>query len=166
MRKRHFLSTFYINTIILPRQARDDHRKNSKKVPFSSRSKRSVSRRGRRCGWRQSATRHTTGIRRQSRQMMATTTKALAERRKCSVSQSRPCPGVMYSRGNLSWLSVSIVPLSGRLARLLHFGQRPLASASAPTVSRGELFSDRTLRSARSGEANPTTPAAKSALRR
>lgn len=46
-------------------------------MPFSSRSKRSVSRRGRRCGWRQSATRHTTGIRRQSRQMMATTTKAL-----------------------------------------------------------------------------------------
>jgi hypothetical protein len=124
-RKRHFFRHLYIKCIILPRQARDDHRKNSKKVPFSSRSKRSVSRRGRRCGWRQSATRHTTGIRRQSRQMMATTTKAL-----------------------------------------LHFGQRPLASASAPTVSRGELFSDRTLRSARSGEANPTTPAAKSALRR
>ena len=36
VRKRHFLSTFYIKVIILPRQARDKHRKNSKKVPFSS----------------------------------------------------------------------------------------------------------------------------------
>eukprot|EP01046_Picozoa_sp_COSAG06_P013622 COSAG06_NODE_828_length_12054_cov_67.028440_10_plen_383_part_00 len=30
-RKRHFLSTFYIKMIILPRQARDKHKKNSKK---------------------------------------------------------------------------------------------------------------------------------------
>ena len=36
VRKRHFLSTFYIKMIILPRQARDKHKKNSKKVPFSS----------------------------------------------------------------------------------------------------------------------------------
>jgi hypothetical protein len=34
-RKRHFLSHLYIKCIILPRQARDEHRKNSKKVPFS-----------------------------------------------------------------------------------------------------------------------------------
>ena len=34
-RKRHFLSHLYIKCIILPRQARDKHRENSKKVPFS-----------------------------------------------------------------------------------------------------------------------------------
>eukprot|EP01046_Picozoa_sp_COSAG06_P059105 COSAG06_NODE_12110_length_1422_cov_2.312295_1_plen_106_part_00 len=35
-RKRHFLSHLYIKCIILPRQARDEHReKHSKKVPFS-----------------------------------------------------------------------------------------------------------------------------------
>jgi hypothetical protein len=34
---RHFLATFYIKTIILPRHARDKHRENSKKVPFSYR---------------------------------------------------------------------------------------------------------------------------------
>jgi gluconate kinase len=33
--KRHFLRHLYIKCIILPRQARDDHRENSKKVPFS-----------------------------------------------------------------------------------------------------------------------------------
>ena len=33
VRKRHFLSTFYIQMIILPRQARDKHKENSKKVP-------------------------------------------------------------------------------------------------------------------------------------
>ena len=37
VRKRHFLSHLYIKGIILPRQARDKHRKNSKKVPFSRR---------------------------------------------------------------------------------------------------------------------------------
>ena len=31
MRKRHFLSTFYVKIIILPRQARDKHREKSKK---------------------------------------------------------------------------------------------------------------------------------------
>eukprot|EP01046_Picozoa_sp_COSAG06_P064073 COSAG06_NODE_15150_length_1093_cov_3120.263581_1_plen_39_part_01 len=31
-RKRHFLSHLYIKCIILPRQARDKHRENSKKV--------------------------------------------------------------------------------------------------------------------------------------
>jgi hypothetical protein len=36
-RKRHFLSHLYIKCIILPRQARDKHRENSKKVPFSLR---------------------------------------------------------------------------------------------------------------------------------
>jgi hypothetical protein len=36
-RKRHFLSHLYIKCIILPRQARDEHRENSKKVPFSLR---------------------------------------------------------------------------------------------------------------------------------
>jgi hypothetical protein len=35
VRKRHFLSHLYIKCIILPRQARDEHRENSKKVPFS-----------------------------------------------------------------------------------------------------------------------------------
>ena len=35
MRKRHFLRHLYIKCIILPRQARDKHRENSKKVPFS-----------------------------------------------------------------------------------------------------------------------------------
>ena len=35
MRKRHFLAVFILKTNILPRQARDKHRKNSKKVPFS-----------------------------------------------------------------------------------------------------------------------------------
>ena len=35
--KRHFLCHLYIKCIILPRQARDDHRENSKKVPFSLR---------------------------------------------------------------------------------------------------------------------------------
>jgi hypothetical protein len=35
VRKRHFLSHLYIKCIILPRQARDKHRENSKKVPFS-----------------------------------------------------------------------------------------------------------------------------------
>jgi hypothetical protein len=34
-RRRHFLSHLYIKCIILPRQARDEHRENSKKVPFS-----------------------------------------------------------------------------------------------------------------------------------
>jgi hypothetical protein len=34
-RKRHFLSHLYIKINILPRQARDEHRENSKKVPFS-----------------------------------------------------------------------------------------------------------------------------------
>jgi len=34
--KRHFLSHLYIKCIILPRQARDKHRENSKKVPFSA----------------------------------------------------------------------------------------------------------------------------------
>jgi arylsulfatase A-like enzyme len=34
-RKRHFLSHLFIKCIILPRQARDKHRENSKKVPFS-----------------------------------------------------------------------------------------------------------------------------------
>jgi hypothetical protein len=34
-RKRHFLRHLYIKIIILPRQARDKHRENSKKVPFS-----------------------------------------------------------------------------------------------------------------------------------
>jgi hypothetical protein len=33
-RKRHFLSTFYIKMIFLPRQARDKHRENSKKCRF------------------------------------------------------------------------------------------------------------------------------------
>ena len=37
VRKRHFLSHLYIKCIILPRQARDEHRENSKKVPFSLR---------------------------------------------------------------------------------------------------------------------------------
>eukprot|EP01046_Picozoa_sp_COSAG06_P000560 COSAG06_NODE_16_length_34949_cov_31.500832_16_plen_65_part_00 len=37
MRKRHFLRHLYIKCIILPRQARDEHRENSKKVPFSLR---------------------------------------------------------------------------------------------------------------------------------
>ena len=36
-RKRHFLRHLYIKCIILPRQARDKHRENSKKVPFSLR---------------------------------------------------------------------------------------------------------------------------------
>jgi hypothetical protein len=35
VRKRHFLRHLYIKCIILPRQARDKHRENSKKVPFS-----------------------------------------------------------------------------------------------------------------------------------
>jgi hypothetical protein len=35
VRKRHFLRHLYIKCIILPRQARDEHRENSKKVPFS-----------------------------------------------------------------------------------------------------------------------------------
>jgi hypothetical protein len=35
VRKRHFLRHLYIKCIILPRQARDKHRKNSNKVPFS-----------------------------------------------------------------------------------------------------------------------------------
>jgi len=35
VRKRHFLRHLYIECIILPRQARDKHRENSKKVPFS-----------------------------------------------------------------------------------------------------------------------------------
>jgi hypothetical protein len=34
-RKRHFLSHLYIKINILPRQARDKHKENSKKVPFS-----------------------------------------------------------------------------------------------------------------------------------
>jgi hypothetical protein len=33
-RKRHFLSHLYIKCIILPRQARDKHRENSKKCRF------------------------------------------------------------------------------------------------------------------------------------
>ena len=37
VRKRHFLSHLYIKSNILPRQARDEHRENSKKVPFSLR---------------------------------------------------------------------------------------------------------------------------------
>ena len=36
-RKRHFLSHLYIKCIILPRQARDKHRENSKKGTFSRR---------------------------------------------------------------------------------------------------------------------------------
>ena len=35
-RKRHFLSHLHIKCIILPRQARDKHRENSKKWPFSA----------------------------------------------------------------------------------------------------------------------------------
>jgi hypothetical protein len=35
VRKRHFLRHLYIKINILPRQARDEHRENSKKVPFS-----------------------------------------------------------------------------------------------------------------------------------
>jgi hypothetical protein len=35
VRKRHFFRHLYIKCIILPRQARDKHRENSKKVPFS-----------------------------------------------------------------------------------------------------------------------------------
>jgi hypothetical protein len=35
VRKRHFLRHLYIKCIILPRQARDEHRENSNKVPFS-----------------------------------------------------------------------------------------------------------------------------------
>jgi hypothetical protein len=35
VRKRHFLSHLYIKINILPRQARDNHRENSKQVPFS-----------------------------------------------------------------------------------------------------------------------------------
>jgi len=34
-RKRHFLRHLHIKINILPRQARDNHRENSKKVPFS-----------------------------------------------------------------------------------------------------------------------------------
>jgi hypothetical protein len=34
VRKRHFLRHFYINCIILPRQARDKHRENSKNDRF------------------------------------------------------------------------------------------------------------------------------------
>jgi hypothetical protein len=34
VRKRHFLSHLYIKSIILPRQARDEHRENSKKCRF------------------------------------------------------------------------------------------------------------------------------------
>jgi hypothetical protein len=34
LRKRHFLRHLYIKINILPRQARDNHRENSKKVPF------------------------------------------------------------------------------------------------------------------------------------
>jgi hypothetical protein len=34
VRKRHFFRHLYIKCIILPRQARDKHRENSKKVPF------------------------------------------------------------------------------------------------------------------------------------
>jgi hypothetical protein len=41
VRKRRFLSHLYIKCIILPRQARDKHRKNSQKVPFSRRRTRS-----------------------------------------------------------------------------------------------------------------------------
>jgi hypothetical protein len=41
VRKRHFLSHLYIKVIFLPRQARDKHRENSKKVPFSRRNQRS-----------------------------------------------------------------------------------------------------------------------------
>ena len=37
VRKRLFLRHLYIQCIILPRQARDKHRENSKKVPFSRR---------------------------------------------------------------------------------------------------------------------------------
>jgi hypothetical protein len=37
VRKRHFFRHLYIKCIILPRQARDKHRENSKKVPFSLR---------------------------------------------------------------------------------------------------------------------------------
>ena len=39
VRKRHFLSTVYIKMIILPRQARDKHRENSKKRGVSSRTR-------------------------------------------------------------------------------------------------------------------------------
>jgi hypothetical protein len=41
-RKRHFLRHLYIKIIILPRQARDKHRENSKKVPFSQGSSRTL----------------------------------------------------------------------------------------------------------------------------
>jgi hypothetical protein len=34
LRKTTFLTHFYIKTIILPKQARDKHRENSKKMPF------------------------------------------------------------------------------------------------------------------------------------
>jgi hypothetical protein len=44
VRKRHFLRHLYIKCIILPRQARDEHRENSKKVPFSLRCGRRMSR--------------------------------------------------------------------------------------------------------------------------
>jgi hypothetical protein len=37
VRKRRFLRHLYIKCIILPRQARDEHRENSKRVPFSRR---------------------------------------------------------------------------------------------------------------------------------
>jgi hypothetical protein len=41
-RKRHFLRHLYIKIIILPRQARDKHRENSKKVPFSLRQRKEM----------------------------------------------------------------------------------------------------------------------------
>jgi hypothetical protein len=37
VRKRHFFRHLYIKCIILPRQARDKHRENSKEVPLSRR---------------------------------------------------------------------------------------------------------------------------------
>jgi hypothetical protein len=42
VRKRHFLSHLYIKCIILPRQARDKRRENSKKAPFSRRNRRGL----------------------------------------------------------------------------------------------------------------------------
>jgi len=41
-RKRHFLRHLYIKIIILPRQARDKQRENSKKVPFSLRQRKEM----------------------------------------------------------------------------------------------------------------------------
>jgi hypothetical protein len=55
VRKRHFLSHLYIKVIFLPRQARDKHRENSKKVPFSRRRFRTVDGQGGDCAARTTA---------------------------------------------------------------------------------------------------------------